>query len=102
MAIKIDLEKAYDRLNWNFILDTHRDVGLPDNLSSLILECISSATMNLIWNGGKSDSFKPFRGIRQGDPLSPYIFVLCIERLSHLINLTVQNKLWKPFKVARK
>ena len=57
--------------------------------------------MNLIWNGGKSESFKPSKGIRQGDPWSPYIFILCMERLSHLINLTVENKLWKPFKIAR-
>ena len=50
--------------------------------------------MSLVWNGGHTDYFSPFRGIRQEDPLSPYFFVLCMERLSQLINLTMEHKLW--------
>nr|KYP62280.1 hypothetical protein KK1_016807 [Cajanus cajan] len=58
--------------------------------------------MQVIWNGEALQSFKPSRGIRQGDPLSMYIFVLCMERLFHLIDIAVNHKLWKPIKVSKK
>ena len=57
--------------------------------------------MNLLWNGEKSNHFQPSRGIRQGDPLPPYIFVLCIERLAQLINMAVDAKLWDPIHISR-
>ena len=101
MAIKIDLKKTYDRLNWNFIKDPLEDVGIPNNIIKLIHECITSARMCLLWNGRQTDSFSPSRGICRGDPISPYLFVLCIERLSHLINILVEHNIWHPSKVTR-
>ncbi|XP_050207419.1 uncharacterized protein LOC126656837 [Mercurialis annua] len=86
MAIKIDLEKAYDKLSWDFINDTLHDIGIPGYLSNVVKQCISSPSMSIIWNGNTTKSFSPSCGIRQGDPISPYLFVLCIERLAHLIN----------------
>ncbi|KAH9673337.1 reverse transcriptase domain-containing protein [Citrus sinensis] len=86
MAIKVDLEKAYDRINWSFIFDTLQQTGIPIQLSRLVMECVTSARMSILWNGEATAEFVPGRGIRQGDPLSPYIFVLCIERLSHGIS----------------
>ena len=100
MAIKLDLEKAYDRLNWLFIQDSLKDVVIPENVINLMLECITTASMSLLWNGGQINYFGPIWGIMQGDPISPYIFVMCIERLSHLINLAVNHKLWHHNKVA--
>ena len=58
--------------------------------------------MRLIWNGQPTEEFLPSKGIRQADPLSPYIFVLCMERLAHLIIVEVQNGGWKPLTVAKK
>lgn len=101
MAIKIDLEKAYDRLNWVFIKDTLQDIGLPCNFISLVWECISTSTMKVLWNGEALEEFSPSSGIRQGDPISPYLFVLCIERLFHLINAVVENKFWSPIQLSR-
>ncbi|KAL4343532.1 hypothetical protein AHAS_Ahas11G0087800 [Arachis hypogaea] len=57
--------------------------------------------MRVLWNGEELDEFFPSRGIRQGDPLSPYIFVLCIERLSQLVNAAVDHGFWKPIKLNR-
>ena len=85
MAVKIDLEKAYDRLSWEFIQDTLCDVGLNAAWVRNIMQCVTTPSMAVLWNGSKLDNFLLSRGIRHGDPISPYLFVFCVERLSHLI-----------------
>ena len=85
MALKIDLEKAYNKLEWSFIRGMLRRYNFPDNIIDIIMSCISSVSTSILFNGGSLDPFKPFRGIRQGDPLSPYIFILCMEFLNQLI-----------------
>jgi hypothetical protein len=101
MSIKIDLEKAYDRLNWNFIEQCLEDCKFPPKLIQVIHHCISSPSYKIMWNGEKTDSFNPTRGIRQGDPLSPYLFVICMERLSHIIADQVEAEYWKPMRAGR-
>lgn len=63
--------------------------------------CVSFVRMKVIWNGQLSDEFAMGRGIRQGDPLSPYLFVLCMERLSHLIDTSVEHGDWSPIRLSR-
>ena len=92
MPIKVDLEKAYDRLNWECISDTLREARIPPDLIQVIMACITLVTMRVLWNGEATDEFFPSRGIRQGCPLSPYLFVLCIEHLSHGIHNCKKNK----------
>lgn len=101
MTVKIDLEKAYDRVSWSFIRDTLRDFGFSDKWIRLIMFCLESSKMAMLWNGEKLDSFKSQRGLRKGDPLSPYLFVLCMERLGHLIDREVRKGSWKPIKAGR-
>lgn len=60
-----------------------------------------SGNMSLLWNGCKRDGFVPSRGLRQGDPLSPYLFVLGMDKLSHMIADCVRNKSWKPIRLGR-
>ncbi|KAK4256723.1 hypothetical protein QN277_006410 [Acacia crassicarpa] len=98
MAIKVDLEKAFDRLRWNFVEDTLQDVGLPTAMSRLIMNCIRTPTMQVLWNGKPSVSFTPQRGIRQDDPLSAYIFVLCMECLSQTIQVAINEGEWNPLR----
>lgn len=96
MAIKLDLEKAYDRLNWSFIKETLEDIGLPGEFINLIWHCISSPKLRILWNGEALEEFAPTRGIRQGDPISPYLFVLCIEKLFQMIVVAEDHNQWRP------
>ncbi|XP_019167321.1 PREDICTED: uncharacterized protein LOC109163057 [Ipomoea nil] len=101
MVMKIDLEKAYDKLSWDFIKDTVEDIGLNDTWTKRILECVSSPRLAVLVNRQKMEWFKPTRGIRQGDSISPLIFVLCIERLSHIIQSSINSGHWKGIKLSR-
>ncbi|XP_028761232.1 uncharacterized protein LOC114719845 [Neltuma alba] len=100
VAIKVDMEKAFDRLDWNFIQFTLNSMGLDEGFVNLIMNCVSTATMNVLWNGVPSETFTPTRGVRQGDPLSPYLFILCMERLGQLIHTEVHEGRWKPLKLS--
>lgn len=100
MAIKIDLEKAYDWLSWNFIYETLKETGIPLDLIHLIMGCITSARMNILWNGEVTKEFLPSRRIRQGDPISPCIFVLYIERLSHGICRAMHSGEWRLIRMS--
>ena len=101
MAIKVDLEKAYDRLRWDFIEGTLKDAGLPSKFVQAVMLCISSCSMQILWNGQNIEDLIPTRGVRQGDPLSPYIFVLCMERLSQVIMKKVHEQCWTPIILGR-
>ena len=86
MAIKIDLEKAYDKIEWSFIREMLIFFNFPASLIDIIMSCVSSVSTSLLFNGGCLNAFCPSRGIRQGDPLSPYLFIFCMEFLGHHIN----------------
>ena len=101
MAIKIDLEKVYDRLEWHFIRDMLIFFKIPNYIAQVIMSCVSFSSISILLNGGKLDSFLPSRGIRQGDPLSPYLFIMCMEFLSFLIHERCEEKLWNPIKAVR-
>ena len=101
MMVKIDFEKAYDRLRWKFIRESLMKLRLPQIMVEVVMQCIESARLSILWNGEPMEAFRPTRGIRQGDPLSPYIYVICMERLSHLIEREVSLGAWKPIRASR-
>jgi len=101
MAIKLDLEKAYDRLKWEFIRDTLTRMKLPHQLREVIMNCVTSPSLRILWNGEPTERFNPTRGIRQGDPLPPYLFVACMERLSQLIETLHMTGQWKAIPITR-
>ena len=79
MAIKIEHEKTYDRLEWRFIRDTLNLFKFLTQLISLIISCVSTSSISILFNGGALEPFHLSRGICQGDPFSPYLFILCME-----------------------
>lgn len=81
MVVKIDLEKAYDRVDWKFLEDDLQEVGFGEFLIRVIMGYLTSSQLSVLRNSTRLDSFKPERGLRQGDPLSPYMFMLCMEVL---------------------
>uniref|UniRef100_A0A803NZ18 Reverse transcriptase domain-containing protein n=2 Tax=Cannabis sativa TaxID=3483 RepID=A0A803NZ18_CANSA len=85
MAIKTDMSKAYDRLEWDFISHVLEANGFSSKVCNLIMQCITTVRFSILLNGAPLAPFNPKRGIRQGDPLSPFIFILCSEVLSKLI-----------------
>lgn len=100
MALKIDLEKAYDKLEWSFIRDMLFRSNLPEDLIGIIMSCISTVLMEILVNGEALEPIYPSRGIRQGDPLSPYLFILCMDYLGQLIQEKCEAKLWQPVKAS--
>ena len=100
MAIKIDLEKAYDKLEWSFIRNMLLRINLPEDLIDLIMSCVSSVSTSILLNGAPLEPILLSRGIRQGYPLSLYLFILCIDFLSQLIEEKCSNKLWNQVKAS--
>ena len=101
MAIKVDLEKAYDRMEWCFIHKVLQAYHFPQSLIRVIMSCVISTRVCILFSGGKLEAFNPLRGLRQGDPLSPYIFILCMEYLGHLIEKKCMEGVWKPLQASR-
>ncbi|KAL9232399.1 hypothetical protein vseg_007514 [Gypsophila vaccaria] len=71
MALKFDMIKAYDRINWNFLKATLISMGFPAHWQSLIMECVTTVSYEVLLNGSPMKSLKPKCGLRQGDPPSP-------------------------------
>jgi hypothetical protein len=85
MASKLDTSKAYNRVEWDFMEAIMRKIGFIDQWVQLIMKCVHIVTYAVLINGQPHGHIHPYRSIRQGDPLSPYLFLICVEGLSHLL-----------------
>lgn len=101
MVIKSDMSKAYDRMEWSFIRLVLHKLGFHTKFIDWIMQCICSVSYAFLINGSPRGHVLPNRGIRQGDPLSPYLFILCSEVLSGLCNQALINGSLPGIRVAR-
>jgi hypothetical protein len=84
-TIKLDMSKAYDRVEWQFLREMMLRLGFHRRWVELVMTCVTSVKYHIRVNGELTEEFIPERGLRQGDPISPYLFLLCVEGFSSLI-----------------
>ncbi|XP_042969143.1 uncharacterized protein LOC122301839 [Carya illinoinensis] len=101
MAIKLDLSKAFDRVEWEFLAKVMAKMGFNRRWIFLTMQCVTTVSYSTLINGKPQGNFSPLRGIRQGDPLSPYLFILVAEVLSSLLNHAETTKLIQGFPICR-
>ncbi|KAL5565045.1 hypothetical protein UlMin_028209 [Ulmus minor] len=87
LALKLDMAKAYDRVEWSFIWGAMKKLGFSEGWIKKIMACVTSIYYSLLINGEKVSLINPSRGLRQGDPISPYLFLLFAEGLSSIIHM---------------
>ncbi|KAA3471190.1 reverse transcriptase [Gossypium australe] len=101
MELKLDMSKVYDRVEWYFLKVMMLRMGFHTLWVENIMKCVISVSYSVIINGRSGQTFKPTRGIRQGDPLSPSLFLMFSEGLSALIRMALRDGSIKGAKVSR-
>ena len=90
--------KAHDRVEWMFLEKMMGKMGFSDEWIRIIMRCVGSVNFSIRLNGDTSEKFTPSRGLQQGDSLSPYLFLFCVEGFSALLKHAQQEQNFKGVK----
>lgn len=99
--IKLDMEKAYDRLEWDFLFLVLQKFGFHHQWIKYIQAMFTNCWFSLLYNGGVHGFFKSSRGLRQGDPLAPTLFIIAEEVLSRGLSMAFSQRQITYYKVPR-
>ena len=102
MAVKTDMSKAYDQIEWVFVRMVLERLGFHPIWINWIMQCITTVSYSYLLNGSTQGLVNPERGLRQGDPLSPYIFILCSKVLSGLCTKAHQENNLTGINIGKK
>lgn len=100
MALKLDVSKAYDRIEWRFLDKILLKLGFLHSIVDLIMLCVNSVSYSFLLNSSQFGSLVPNRGIRQGNPLSPYIFICCVNVFIQLVETAMGEGRLKGVRIA--
>ncbi|KAK5818320.1 hypothetical protein PVK06_023255 [Gossypium arboreum] len=92
MAVKLDMSKAYDRIEWSFVEKIMKKLGFDAEWVNVLMKCVTIVSYPVVFNGVIGENFVPSRGLRQCDPLSPFLFLFCREGLSSLMSSNTQEE----------
>ncbi|XP_071687738.1 secreted RxLR effector protein 78-like [Rutidosis leptorrhynchoides] len=101
LIFMVDFEKAFDSLNWDFLMEIMEIMGFGVKWRKWILSCLHSASISALVNGSPTNEFKFKRGVRKGDPLSPFLFILAAEGLNVLTKSVVASNSFKGVEIGR-
>lgn len=99
-CLKVDLSKAFDRMDWDFLKDILPRYNFPPRFAKWVLGCVTSAEYTVVINGKGDGFFKPMCGLRQGCSLSPYMFILGMDILSRHLTYLVQKRITRGVRIA--
>lgn len=100
VALKLDISKAYDRVDWGYLKSRMQAMGFCTQWIRWMMMCVSTVSYDFCFNGTSIGPIIPSRGIRQGDPISPYLFLFCVEGLSLALNKAVAEESIHGIKVS--
>ena len=93
IVLKLDFGKAYDKVNWDFLLECHKMRGFNDTWCGWVKQILYNGTVSIKLNSNVGPYFQSKKGARQGDPHSPFLFNLAVECLTKMIKNAQKNKL---------
>lgn len=100
LILKVDFEKVYDSVSWDFLVYMLRRMNFSEKRIRWIRGCLESSSVSVLVNGSSTDEFKMQKGLRQGDPLAPFLFIIVAEGLNGLVMRAILCNKLKPARVG--
>jgi hypothetical protein len=101
ILLKLDISKAFDSVSWSFLLEIMRKVGFGQWWRDLICLILSTSSTQILVNREPEDTIFHHRGLRQGDPLSPMLFILVMDVLNSMVNFATSTGLLQPLAIQQ-